>query len=113
MMRLAKGIVYKATVAASSNDDKESYIGMTEHTFKSRYNNHKMSFNYRKHAHDTVLSKYVWDLKDNNVKHLIKWFILKRSTPYEGGSTRCNLCLAEKLSILTAEKSSLLNNNDI
>ena len=65
--------------------------GMTEYTFKSRYNNHKMSFNHRKHAHDTVLSKYVWDLKDNNVKHSIKWSILKRSTPYEGGSTRCNL----------------------
>ena len=91
MMCLAKGIVYKATVAASSNDDKKSYIGITEHTFKSRYNNHKMSFNHRKHAHDTVLSKYVWDLKDNNVKHSIKWSILKRSTPYEGGSTRCNL----------------------
>ena len=90
-MCLAKGIVYKATVAASSNDDKKSYIGITEHTFKSRYNNHKMSFNHRKHAHDTVLSKYVWDLKDNNVKHSIKWSILKRSTPYEGGSTRCNL----------------------
>ena len=83
--------------------------GMTEYTFKSRYNNHKMSFNYRKYAHDTVLSKYVWDLKDNNVKHSIKWSILKRSTPYKGGRTRCNLCLAEKLSILTAKKSSLLN----
>ena len=91
MMCLAKGIVYKATVAASSNDDKKSYIGITEHTFKSRYNNHKMSFNHRKHAHDTVLSKYVWDLKDNNVKHSIKWSILERSTPYKGGSTRCNL----------------------
>ena len=73
MMCLTKGIVYKATVAASSNDDKESYIGMTEHTFKSRYNNHKMSFNH---------PKYVWDLKDNNVKYSIKWSILKRSTPY-------------------------------
>ena len=51
----------------------------------------------------------IWDLKDNNVKHSIKWSILKRSTPYKGGSIRCNLCLAEKLSILTAEKSSLLN----
>ena len=103
---LSKSIVYKATVTTDTNEEK-LYIGITEHTFKSRYNNHKMSLKH--HTHDTVLSKYIWDLKDNNIKHSIKHSVLKRSVPYKGGSTRCNLCLAEKLSILTAEKSSLLN----
>ena len=42
-MCLTKSIVYKATVTTNTNDDKKSYIGMTEHAFKSRYNNHKVS----------------------------------------------------------------------
>ena len=57
MMCLSKSIVYKATVTTDTNDDKNSYIGMTEHAFKSRYNNLKVSaFKYRKHSHDNVLS---------------------------------------------------------
>ena len=59
-MCLTKSIVYKATVTTDTNDDKKSYIGMTEHAFKSRYNNHKVSaFKYRKHSHETLLSKYI------------------------------------------------------
>ena len=37
-----------------------------QHTFKTRYNNDKLSFEHRKNSHDTVLCKYIWDLKDNN-----------------------------------------------
>ena len=105
---LASGIVYKATVTTNIGQP-EIYIGSTEHSFKTRFNNHKISLKYRKHSHSTCLSKYIWELKDKGTDHEIKWSILKRAKPYSGKPSRCNLCLAEKLCILTADKSVLLN----
>ena len=105
---LASGIVYKATVTTNIGQSK-IYIGSTEHSFKTRFNNHKISLKYRKHSHSTCLSKYMWELKDKGTDHEIKWSILKRAKPYSGKPSRCNLCLAEKLCILTADKSVLLN----
>ena len=55
-------LVYKETVSAQGHDDK-TYIGMTEHAFKTRFNNHSLSFNHEKHSAKTTLSKYVWELK--------------------------------------------------
>ena len=82
---------------------------MTEHEFKTRYNNHKLSFKNRKHSHDTELSKHIWNLKDKNIDYEINWLIIKRVSAYKGKPSRCNLCLAEKLCILTAQNASLLN----
>ena len=62
-----------------------------------------------KHSHSTCLSKYIWELKDKGTDHEIKWSIIKRAKPYSGKPSRCNLCLAEKLCLLTADKSVLLN----
>ena len=80
---------------------------MTEHEFKTRYNNHKLSFKDRKHSHATVLSKHIWDLKDGNIDYEINWRIINRASAYKGKPSRCNLCLAEKLCILTAQNASL------
>ena len=62
---LTNNIVYKATITTAPGDAK-IYIGMTEHSFKTRFNNHKVSFKHHKLSHDTVLSKYIWDLKDSD-----------------------------------------------
>ena len=105
---LTKNIIYEATVTTSSGNAR-TYIGMTEHEFKTRYNNHKLSFKDRKHSHNTVLSKHIWDLKDENIDYKINWRIIKRASAYKGKPSRCNLCLAEKLCILTAQNASLLN----
>ena len=43
--------------------DTKTYIGMTENDFKTRYNNHKLSFKERKHSQDTVLSKHIWHVR--------------------------------------------------
>ena len=100
--------IYKATVTTTSGKTKV-YIGMAEHSFKTRYNNHKLSFKHRKHSHDTVLSKYIWDQRDKNTDFSIKWSIVTRASSYRGNPSRCNLCLAEKLCILSADRSTLLN----
>ena len=105
---LTKNIIYEATVTTTSGNSK-TYIGMTENEFKTRYNNHKRSFKDRKHSHDTVLSKYIWNLKDGNIDYKINWRIIKRARAYKGNPSRCNLCLSEKLCILTSQNFSLLN----
>ena len=105
---LTNNIVYKATVTTSPGDAEVS-IGMTEHSFKMRFNNHKVSFKQRKHSHDTVQSKYIWDLKDSDTDFSIKWSIATFARSYRGNLSRCNLCLMEKLCILSADNSTLLN----
>ena len=77
-MRPEEMLVYKATVTTSPGDARV-FIGMTEHSFKTRFNNHKVSFKHRKHLHDSALSKYIWDLKDSDTDFSIKWLIVARA----------------------------------
>ena len=101
-------IVYKAEVVTSNSEPKE-YIGMTGNTFKKRLYNHNKSFNNVTYRNNTELSKYVWKLKEKQQDFTINWSILKRAASYSSGGKRCNLCLQEKLCILKADKSNLLN----
>ena len=78
---LTKSIIYQATVTTNDNKPDQTYVGLTSNAFKTRFNNHKNSFKYRRKKHLTELSNYVWDLKDNNVDFNIKWKILKQAKP--------------------------------
>ena len=104
---LTKCTVYKATVSAEGNNN--TYYGLCEGDFKSRFNNHVKSFKHRKYANETELSKHIWKLKDSDTIYSIKWNIESTSRPYVEGSGRCNLCLAEKVAIVRAEPKGLLN----
>ena len=110
---LTNKIVYKAEIETNNDTNKLStkvYFGISETEFKSRYNNHTMSFRNRTHENDTKLSKYIWSLKDENKDFDIKWSILKKSSGYSIISKSCNLCLLEKLVICNfREKDRLLN----
>ena len=55
---LATNLVYQANVT-EANIDPKIYIGMAETEFKTRFNNHKLSFKHKKHASKTILSKYI------------------------------------------------------
>ena len=74
---LTSNVNYEATVTTTSGNPN-TCIGMTENDFKTRYKNHKLSFNDRKHSHDTVLSRYIWELWDNDTNYDIKWRIIKK-----------------------------------
>ena len=102
-----KNIVYQATV--TTTDKNKIYFGLTSSTFKARYANHKASFNNRTKQNKTELSKYIWQLKDEGTPHSITWNIARHAQPYSPKTNRCNLCLWEKYSIITANKDSLLN----
>ena len=106
---LESAIIYQANVTSSQGT--KIYIGSTETTFKQRYGNHKQSLEKRAKSTQTSLSKYVWDLKDQQVEHTISWQIVKRSSPYKCGARSCDLCLSEKFFILTADPLVCINRN--
>ena len=106
---LQSSVIYQATVTHRNSNKTESYIGLTENEFKTRYRNHTASFRHAKHKNSTELSKHIWNLKDSNINHFISWRILSSNSPYSSSSKRCNLCLKEKFLIICRPELSTLN----
>ena len=102
-----KSIVYKAEI--SSNNTTKLYCGSCSTDFKARFSNRKHSFTHRNKRNATELSKEVWRAKDNGVEPSIKWSIVSTAPSYKCGGSRCNLCLAEKLAILSGDRKIMLN----
>ena len=73
-----KSIVYKATVTTTC-DPPQHYIGCCETEFKTRYNNHRSSFNNKKKVNATELSKLIWNIKDREIQYNITWSIICNS----------------------------------
>ena len=105
---LKSAVIYKASV--TSTEGVKEYVGLAETTFKARFTNHKSDLTHKEKGttKGTTLSKHVWSLKSAATPHTIKWEICKQTQPYKCGSRRCDLCVSEKLEILTS-KSKLLN----
>ena len=112
--RLAKfsACALSATVKTSDKRPTETYVGLTENEFKTRYTNHKASFNNYEKPNSTELSKYIWNLKNNNISYSIKWKILKRAKSYNNASKRRNLCIWEKYFIICKLDIATLNRNN-
>ena len=106
---LARSIVYEARVTTEDDGKVMSYIGMTANDFKECYQNHQKSFRDVNYSNETELSKYIWTLKHSGRSFRTSWAILKRAKPYAAGGNRCNLRNYEKLSIMNADKRTLLN----
>ena len=77
---LQSSVIYQATVKRNDNNTSETYIGLTENAFKTRYRNHTASFRHTKHRNSTELSKHVWSLKDNNIVYSISWRTISSSS---------------------------------
>ena len=105
---LTECVVYKASVSTPSKPVR-CYYGLTEGPFKTRYNAHTRSFRAEQCRRDTELSKYVWELKDQNKQYDIEWSIVQRAAPYKCGTRRCDICISEKTVIATADAKSMLN----
>ena len=106
---LTKGVVYQATVTDAKRNQSQTYVGLTENTFKTRYLNHTSSFRNKYKKHSTELSKHIWYLKETNTPHTINWKILKKCQPYSNKSKHCALCLYEKFVIIYHPELSSLN----
>lgn len=105
-----KGLIYQATVTSADNDNiKETYVGLTENSFKTRYYNHKTSFNNKNKQGATELSKFIWKLKEKNINFNIKWRILKHVSACLNGDLKCKLCISEKFYIIYKPYMASLN----
>ena len=65
---LISSVVYQATVTTEDNRPAQTYVGLTENSFKARFANHKSSFNNPDKRLSTELSKHVWCLKEARLK---------------------------------------------
>lgn len=105
-------IIYQATVKQEDNNKQETYIGLTETTFKARYNNHTNSFRDQNKRHSTTLSQYIWTLKDKDIPYSIQWKIIDKGNPFSTSSNCCNLCLKEKYYIICKPQLATLNSRN-
>ena len=106
---LKESVVYQATVVTVDKRPDQTYVGLTENSVKTRFTNHKASFNHPGKSLNTELSKYIWQLKDTKTNFQITWKILKQAAPYNPVSNRCNLCLWEKYFIICRPDLASLN----
>lgn len=106
---LTESIVYQATVTTEDDRPDQTYIGLTENSFKTRFNNHKSSFRLATKKNSTELSKYIWRLKEENTDFDLSWRIIKKAKGYSPTSKRCDLCLWEKYFITCKPNLSTLN----
>ena len=107
---LQKNVVYRADVEC--NNVTKTYYGLTEQTFKARWNNHQFSLRNEDHTHKTALSSYVWKCRNANLEPKITWSVQARAFPMSSGGKVCDLCLTEKLIILMADQCATLNKRD-
>ena len=105
-----KNVIYQATV--QSENDTQTYVGLTSSTFKARWSNHKTGFEHEKHRKDTTLSKYIWELKDKKTEYDVTWKIIGRANPFSPISKVCNLCTLEKWFILFKPNIAKLNKKE-
>ena len=54
---LKSSVVYQATVTTEDNRPAQTYVGLTETSFKARFANHKSSFNDPSKRHSTELAR--------------------------------------------------------
>ena len=91
-------IIYEAAVTNNTDIIEKIYFGLCETSLKERYRNHNSSFRLQNRSKHTELSKYVWELKNENKIPFIKWRILKKVYA-KPRFNYCKLCLMEKLYI--------------
>ena len=110
---LTSSCIYVGAISSNlPNHGEKIYAGVSEPAFRSRYGNHKTSFNVRKYENSSELSKEFWKLKDKGVTPHINWRIIKHCAAYNPVAKRCILCLSEKLYIAEYEGGNLLNKRD-
>ena len=102
-------LIYQAIATRHDNNKEESYIGLTDNTFKTRYNGHTSSFRNEQYRNTTTLSNYIWTLKDKNINYSLKWKIIDRGRAYQPAGKNCGLCDLEKFYIISRPELASLN----
>ena len=103
-------LLYEGTLTSSlENYGEKLYKGISEPIFKSRFGNHKKSFNRIDYKSDTCLTKEVWKIKELGGTFNVSWRVIRQHPGYNPANGKCALCLNEKLEILEHSGPNLLN----
>jgi hypothetical protein len=105
---LEEGVVYQAVVKREDGLT-DSYVGLTENSFKDRWTKHKSSFRTRNPKNASGLSRYIWNLEDQNIQYEMEWKIISRAKPYDPASGVCRLCVREKYFIIFQPNMATIN----
>ena len=100
----SKEIIYQCEFKEAISGEKQSYVGLTENSFKDRLTKHRKSFRDEGY-HKNSLSKHIWKLKRSGKEFEISWKIISRAKPYSPSSKTCELCLREIYYIMYYNKS--------
>ena len=111
---LKSAVIYQATVTTDDNRPAETYVDLTENSFKTSYANHKSSFRDPNKRLSTELSKHIWHWKDAKIEYIVTWKILNQAAPFNPAFNSCNLCLWEKyFTICRPDLASLNKRNEL
>ena len=78
---LEKGLIYQVEVKQTQNGTSESYVGLTENTFKDRLTKHRSSINNAGY-HRNSFSSHIWYLKRRKINFELEWRIIAKGKPY-------------------------------
>ena len=101
----------KCFVCQAREDSANSsryYLRMSEDDFKTRYNNHTMSFPNKGYKKDTELSRCL-EIERERRRFYQQMVCCLKSFPYICSSKHCDLSLKKKLVIAMADPRTLLN----
>ena len=96
---LSENTLYQADISLE-NFQTKIYYRISEAKLKTRYSNHKKSFDHKKPKNDMQASKE---------EPVLVWKILRQYQPYIVNTKWCLLCLNEKLQIAIYRGNNMLN----
>ena len=103
------GVVYQASVEDKQTGKIETYTGLTNRKFITRWKEHETDFEQPENRTSTKLSSHIWDLKDRGADYSVKWKLLERAPPFNPVRRKYLLCLKEKFYIMYIPEGSTLN----
>ena len=104
-------VIYQGAVTRKDTNHTDYYTGLSEPSWKLRYNNHKQNFKVDTQANRTAtcLSKHIWMLKDQNVGYSLKFKQLAQAQAFNPVTGMCRLCLSEKYFIMFKPEGANIN----
>ena len=104
-------VVYEGAVTRLDTGKKDFYTGLSEPSWKLRWNNHKANFKTDSKANRTAtcLSKHIWKLQDKSIKYSISFKQLAIVPSFNQVTNICRLCLTEMYFIMLKPEGATIN----
>ena len=89
-----ESVIYNCEVTRTDSGARETYIGLTGGTFKSRWYGHIGDI--RRYDKNNPKQEHIGKLRSENIHFTIRWKIIQRAPTFNPITNSCRLCLLEK-----------------